>query len=271
MAPEGVVPARGCCNHAHLKMHIIDTEAIILATSDYGESDRLITFLTRTNGKLKGIAKGARRSHKRFVHTFEPLSVVALQIRERSATSLLWVEACKLVEPYMALRDALDRWGFAALLAEVMVELVPERLPQEELFLLLKDVLMHLEQDRDAINVVILALYRMLAALGYILELESCSQCQQQLNKMGHYWLHLARGQLLCERHETRARGGTRLDLGTLVLLRRARTAGLEQLWRLRLRSGVQTSLLEALLEVVRSQMNKELKSSRFLRDIGAL
>ena len=252
-------------------MHIIETEAIILATSDHGESDRLITFLTRTNGKLMGIAKGARRSHKRFVHTFEPLSVVALQIRERSATSLLWVEACKLVEPYMALRDALDRWGFAALLAEVLVELVPERLPQEELFLLTKSVLTHLEADRDAINVVILGLYRALVALGYVLELGSCSQCQQPSNKMGHYWLHLARGQLLCERHGTRAPGGVVLDLGTVALLRRARTAGLEQLWRLRLRSGVQALLLEALLELVRTQMSRELKSTKFLRDIGAL
>lgn len=270
MAPKGLVPARGCRNRAHLNMRTIDTEAIILATSDHGESDRLITFLTRSNGKLKGIAKGARRSQKRFVHSFEPLSVVALQIRERSAVSLLWVEACKLVEPHIGLRDTLDRWGFAALLAEVMVELVPERLPQEELFLLIKEGLTHLEVDKDATNVVILSLYRVLAALGYILDLGSCSQCEQPLNKMGHYWLHLARGQLLCERHETRARGGIHLDLGTLVLLRRARLAEPDQLWRLRLRLGAQTPLLEALLEVVRTQLSKELKSSKFLRDIGA-
>jgi DNA repair protein RecO (recombination protein O) len=271
MVPKCVVAARGCRNHAHFNMHTIDTDAIILATSDHGESDRLITFLTRSNGKLKGIAKGARRSHKRFVHSFEPLSLVALQIRERSTASLMWVEACKLVEPHIALRDTLDRWGFAALLAEVMVELVPERVPQEELFLLMKGGLTHLEVDRDATNVAILGLFRMLAALGYILELGSCSQCQQPLNKMGHFWLHLTRGQLLCERHETRVRGGIHLDLGTLALLLRARTADPDQLWRLRLRSGVQTPLLEALLEVVGTQMNKELKSSRFLRDIGAL
>ena len=80
-----------------LDMRILDTEAIILSASDYGESDRLITFLTRSSGKLKGIAKGARRSQKRFVHSFEPFSVVALQYRERSAASLMWVEACKLL------------------------------------------------------------------------------------------------------------------------------------------------------------------------------
>lgn len=252
-------------------MRTIETEAVILATSDHGESDRLITFLTRSNGKLKGIAKGARRSQKRFVHSFEPLSLVALQIRERSAVSLLWVEACRLMEPHMALRNALERWGFASLLAEVVVELVPERLPQEEIFLLLRDSLTHLEADRDAINAVILGLYRVLTALGYILDLGSCSQCGQPLDKIGRYWLHLARGRLLCDGHQNRAQGFVRLDLGTLAFLRRARVVELDQLWRLRLRPGDQASLLESLLEVVRTQIGKELKSGKFLRGIGAL
>ena len=196
---------------------------------------------------------------------------MAVQIRERSATSLLWVEACKLVEPYMGLRDALDRWGFAAVLAEVLAELVPEKLPQEELFLITKDALMHLEADRDAVNVVILGLYRALVTLGYILELGSCNQCKQPSSMVDHYRLHLAGGQFLCHQHGAGMLGGIRVDLGTVALLRRARTAGLDQLWRLRLRSGVQTPLLEALLEVVRTQMSRELKSTKFLRDIGAL
>jgi DNA repair protein RecO (recombination protein O) len=81
-------------------MNIHDTEAIILATTDHGESDRLITVLTRTSGKLKGIAKGARRSQKRFVHSFEPLSLVALRYRESRSSSLVWMEACKLLNPH---------------------------------------------------------------------------------------------------------------------------------------------------------------------------
>lgn len=252
-------------------MRILDTEAIILSTSDYGESDRLITFLTRSSGKLKGIAKGARRSQKRFVHSFEPFSVVALQYRERSAVSLMWVEACKLVEPHMALREALDRWGFAALLTEVMVELVPERLPQEEVFEVMRNGLAHLEVDKDAANIVILGLFRVLASLGYIMDLSSCSQCQQPLNTIGRYWLNLARGQVLCERHEARARAYFSVDLGTLALLRRARQVEPDQLWRLRVRAGNRAPLLEGLLDVVRVQLGKELKSAGFLRDLGVL
>jgi DNA repair protein RecO (recombination protein O) len=252
-------------------MHSHETEAIILSTSDHGESDRLIFFLTRTGGRLKGIAKGARRSQKRFVHSFEPLSLVSLQYRERSAVSLVWVESCKLLEPHMALREALDRWGYAALMAEVMVELVPERVPQEELFVIMKAALRYLQTDKDAVNVVILALYRVLAALGYMMDLSFCSQCLRPLTSTGQYWLHLARGRLLCGRHDPPAKGFIGVDLGTLVLLRRARQAAPEQLWRLRMSHGRKASLLEGLLEVVRAQLGKEPKSVKFLRDMGCL
>ena len=140
----------------------------------------------------------------------------------------------------MALREALDRWGFAALLTEVMVELVPERLPQEEIFEVMRNGLAHLAMDKDAANIVILGLFRVLASLGYIMDLSSCSQCQQPLNTIGRYWLNLARGHLLCERHEARARAYFSVDLGTLALLRRARHVEPDQLWRLRVRIGSQ-------------------------------
>ena len=47
------------------------TEAIVLRCLDYGESDRIVTFYTRDYGKLRGIAKGARRSRKRFANALE--------------------------------------------------------------------------------------------------------------------------------------------------------------------------------------------------------
>ncbi len=252
-------------------MHSFETEAIILATSDHGESDRLITLMTRTGGRIKGIAKGARRSQRRVVHAFEPLSLVLLQYRERSGASLAWVESCKLLEPHMILREDLDRWGYAALLAEITVEMVPERLPQEELFVLLKGALAHLEADKDAVNVVILALFRILAALGYVMDLAVCSSCRAAVVAPGLYWLHLARGQLLCTRHDVPTSGYVSIDLGTLALLSRARQLSPEHLWRLRINQAAKGKLLVSLLEVCRAHLGREIKSVKFLRDLGVI
>jgi DNA repair protein RecO (recombination protein O) len=45
------------------------TPAIVLRTREYGESDKIVTFLSRTAGKFSGIAKGAKRSQRRFPGT----------------------------------------------------------------------------------------------------------------------------------------------------------------------------------------------------------
>src|SRR5512139_3258573 len=118
-------------------MDVTETEAIILSCKDHGESDRIVAFYSETAGNLKGIAKGARRSKKRFVHTFEPCSLVTLSYRSRKG--LVWLDACKLVDPHLSLRTDLTRWGYAGLISEIMLEMVPEGEPQPELFSLLKD------------------------------------------------------------------------------------------------------------------------------------
>ena len=59
------------------------TKAIVLRSIDYGESDRILTFLTDDFGKLKGIAKGARRSRRRFANALEPFSLSTLHFSRR--------------------------------------------------------------------------------------------------------------------------------------------------------------------------------------------
>ena len=52
------------------------THAIVLRARPYGESDKIVSFLTEDFGKLSGIAKGALRSRRRFVNSLEPFSLV---------------------------------------------------------------------------------------------------------------------------------------------------------------------------------------------------
>src|SRR3990170_7734190 len=72
------------------------TEAIILNSFDYGESDRILAFYTKEFGKLRGIAKGARRSKRRFVGNICPPSYVNL-LFSRGNGELAIVEEASLI------------------------------------------------------------------------------------------------------------------------------------------------------------------------------
>ena len=127
-------------------------EAIILRTRDYSESDRLITFFTRNQGQLTGIAKGARRSKKRFVHTLEPLSHVSITYADRASTGLVRIDGSELKNAFTALRGDIARLGYASVSCEIVLKMSPERQANPSLFTLLCQNLEQLELGAEPEN-----------------------------------------------------------------------------------------------------------------------
>lgn len=249
-------------------MKIFETEAIVLSTRDYGESDRLITFYSRKGGKLRGIAKGARRSQKRFVHTFESSSLVLMTCRERK--SLIWIEACKLLEPYLDLRAEVERWGYAALLSEIFLEMAPEGEAQEELFDLLNATLLQLTKNRDPLNVMLLFMVRFLDRMGYLPELSHCSVCRSPLRSSRRWLWRLKQGVLVCQKHGSVQPYGIPLDVGTLVLMEQSRVLSLDRMWRLHLLQEKKAPLFQGLIRMIQDLTRKDLKSLKLLEQICA-
>ena len=248
-------------------MDVAETEAIVLSCRDYRESDRLIAFYSESAGNLRGIAKGARRSKKRFVHVFEPCSVVRLTYRVRKG--LVWIEAGSLVEPHLSLRTDLMRWSYAALISEIVLEMAPEGEPQAELFMLLRSSLDHLVTSRDPVNVVLLFLLRFLHIMGYLPSLERCEVCRRPLSSATQWWWQMDRGVLACPDHRPREGYGAPLDLGTLALIQQSRRFSIANIWRLRFLQHRKAPLLQALLGWVRDHLHKDLKSLRLLDQLG--
>ena len=74
------------------------SEAIVLRAQALGESDRIVTFLTRNVGKIRGVAKGARRSRRRFGSSLELLNRIRLNYFESERSDLVRIEATDLLE-----------------------------------------------------------------------------------------------------------------------------------------------------------------------------
>jgi DNA repair protein RecO (recombination protein O) len=248
-------------------MRVFSTEAFILCTEDYGESDKLVTFYGVAGGKLKGIAKGAKKSRKRFVHAFESCSLVELSWRE-GRTALVWIETCKLVEPHIELRTEVERWGYAALLLEIVMEMVPEGEPQPGLFELIREALAQLSNDKDSLNVTLLFMFRFLDLMGYLPALDTCGICGSPFNASTSWLWRPGKEMLVCPKHRSGQEDYLKMDLGTLVLIRRARSFPVGKIWRLRFGREMKSALFYSLLNWVRSQIQKNLKSLRMLEQV---
>jgi DNA repair protein RecO (recombination protein O) len=148
---------------------------IVLRTWKLGEADRIANLLTRTNGKVRAVAKGARKARSRFGARVEPGMHLSLQLYAGRG-ELDTITQAESVDPMTATRGDLQRLGRAAVLLEVADHASLERQPNARLYHLLLGALRSLEQA-DRPLVVAGFVLKLLAQEGVQPDLEHCLGC----------------------------------------------------------------------------------------------
>ncbi|MFN7148703.1 MAG: DNA repair protein RecO, partial [Microthrixaceae bacterium] len=98
-------------------MSLYRDTAIVLRTHKLGEADRIVVLLTRGHGKVRGVAKGVRRTTSKFGSRLEPGSHIQVQLHEGRG-ELDIVTQAETVEPYRRTREDLSRLSRASSLLE---------------------------------------------------------------------------------------------------------------------------------------------------------
>ena len=180
-------------------MSLYRTEAIILRTRPLGEADKILTLLTRDEGKVSAAARGARRPRSRLlggsqVFTFGRFAL----FRRQGLHSLSQVE---IIESFRPLREDLTRMAYATYLVELVDQLLEEHDPSPDIFALTLAGL-HLfafEPSRTEMESGLRKLeLRLTAAAGYRPEVETCQRCRRALAAPSPVWFSPAVGGIVC-------------------------------------------------------------------------
>lgn len=153
------------------------SSAIILHHTDYGEADRIVTFLTPDHGRLKGFARAARKSQKRFGPALEPFAEVQMHWSSRSSGDLVSLRDAELVTLRSGLRRNLETLSLAGYGCELVDVLFDESGAGIEVFELLQAFLNHLDQEGFSVEARLLMEVRMLSVAGYMPHLQHCADC----------------------------------------------------------------------------------------------
>jgi DNA repair protein RecO (recombination protein O) len=177
------------------------TPAIVLRSWPYGESDKIVSFLTETFGKVTGIAKGAKRSRRRFVNTLEPFSLVNLRFQERSNSTLMFVLACDLVRPFKGLTTSLQNIAHASYLVEIADRLTREHDENRPLFEHLREGLSFVDEKGTSLFFLVFFELKLLQLAGYRPMLRCCRRCEKNWSgEIRNHWCFSPRdGGVLCE------------------------------------------------------------------------
>jgi DNA repair protein RecO (recombination protein O) len=118
-------------------MPLRESEAIVLQSYPLGEADRLVSFLSRTMGRVRGVAAGARRTKSRFGATLERMSHVRIWFFERETRDLVRINQCELIESFVTTFRDYSASVTLALMAEITEAVLPDREPADPSFRLL--------------------------------------------------------------------------------------------------------------------------------------
>lgn len=174
------------------------TSGFVLRARSYGESDRIVSFITEDFGKMTGIAKGAMRSRRRFVNTLEPFVKVRVTFRVRSRSDLAFLDRCDLLEALPAFGTDLDRFAFGSYVLELTDLMVMGRESGVEIFRLVDTTLRALDRDGARSGIIRAFELHMLSAAGYRPELGHCGRCGTGVAPLESVLIVAARGSAFC-------------------------------------------------------------------------
>lgn len=247
------------------------TEAIVLRLLDYGESDRIVTFYTADFGKLRGIAKGARRSRKRFVNALEPFSCSQILFSSRGPDSLALIEASDVICHFPGIRADLEKTLSASYLIDLTDRFTIEDKKNGAIFLLLDAFLKLLETGPITEAILRFFEIRLLKLSGYDPLLDRCLICKTPLEDEQTYRFKAADGGLTCRACRPDSPEAIPVSLGTIRTLLLGREIEIDRLGRLLLtdRSAEESRLL--LAHFIRHILGRELKSVHVLNEVRRL
>jgi DNA repair protein RecO (recombination protein O) len=176
----------------------ITTAAIVLRTIDYGEADRVVTLLTREVGKLSALARGARKSVKRFGAALGLFGVGEALLVDKPNVELAALERFDGARGFPALMSDVAKVAHGGYACEVVRELIPPRQPEPEIFELLVTFFAALEAAPARAETLRIFELRLLDALGLRPQLEACVACgTEDLGSPGDV-LDVRRGGVVC-------------------------------------------------------------------------
>jgi DNA repair protein RecO (recombination protein O) len=243
----------------------LTTPAIVLRAVNYGESDRIVTLLGLETGRLSALARGARKSQRRFAGGLGLCAVGVASLRERAGADLLTLESFDATAAHAALGSDVARMAHAAYAAELVTKLCAPRQVEGAVYDWLAEFLACLDAEGASAERLRVFELGLLGGLGFAPVVDRCVVCGEAGAKA--YRWDPDRGGAVCAGC---ARGGRPISAEARAALVRLAGMPLTDTARERLPADVNRDCREALLEIINHHVTGPLKSVEFIAKLAA-
>ncbi len=222
-------------------------QAIILRTQELGESDLLVSFITPEWGRKKAIAKGAKKSKKRFVNALASFYHVNIEIMNPKKGKLPLVSSARLINSYRGLTQEYKRVCIASFIIELTETLFPIGAGDKRIFNLLRESLNSLSKDDNYHLIPIVFEIKAMAIGGFRINIDECSICKRIYTGKGRAIFRADRGGIVCMGCDKESQNKPGMEPETVKLLKMIYDFPFNQAKELRLSKSAYDELIEVI------------------------
>lgn len=208
-------------------MNLQSTESIIIREMDFKESDKLVTFLTKDQGKKSGIVRGTKKINSKTLGLVEPFTHAHVFFVEKPHSELVQIRKFDAIENFYAIRQQYDRILYATYFTEIIYLCDIDTEESEHFFQLLLKNLHSLQEYQNFSELKVLFEKNVFQLLGILPNLETCCHCQRalwkptspnlpQLQHLGQYQLDCPEGTIRCPDCHSQGTAIVPISAGTL-------------------------------------------------------
>jgi len=248
-------------------MPLHESEAIVLQRYPLGEADRLVSFLSRSMGRVRGVAAGSRKTKSRFGATLEKLSYVRIWYFERESRDLVRISQCEIIESFLdVFRDYPSSVAFA-LFTEITEAVLPEREASDPSFRLLLLAAQTIKRTgKTELPLAYFALWTVKLG-GWLPALDRCAFCGKLLAPDASAYIAPSASAIACAK--CRRPGMRTLSAAGLAAARRMLSERLDRLVDATDAGPIDPraarDLTNAMLDIIERQIDRRLKSREML------
>ena len=240
-------------------MPVRESEALILRSFPLGEADRLVSFFSRSEGRMRGVASGARRPKSRFGSALELFSYVRIWFYERETRELVRINQCELIESFLEVQRDYAVSVALALVSEVTEAVLGDHEVAEPNFRLLLLIARAIKAGAKLPLTLAYFAFWTVRLGGWMPELYHCSRCGAALTARPS----LARSGLFCS--NCTLPGQRAISQEALQLARRMAGEKLEQLTKTDLPNAKVEEVKDHMLNLIEQHIEKKLQTRRML------
>ncbi|MDI3534417.1 MAG: repair protein RecO [Thermosediminibacterales bacterium] len=256
-------------------MSLYKTEAIVLKSNNLGEADKIITLFSSDRGKIRAVARGARRPRNRLAAATQPFCYSDFLIFE--GKNLDSISQCQIKESFLKIREDLEKMLYSTYIAELVNEFLPEGEEDKAVFSLVLKTFYSILNNLDIELTTRVFELQFVAMMGYMPNLENCSICGGKLTEFMIYFSPEAGG-ALCSKCVSKipapygdvsiTPGCIKIKKATIEVLKSFLRISLTNLRAIKLPKDIKKEMKQTLRIFIDYHLNKKLKSLSLLNKI---